>query len=83
MKRLFFQKACVAASAGLVGLTVFAGPWVKCGDKPCSNFPLKFAENATIYVKVGLRPLKKGDQLVSWTDAALYYHPSGFMAIVK
>ena len=33
----------------------------------CSNFPLKFAENATIYVKVGLRPLKKGDQLVSWT----------------
>ena len=78
MERLFFQKACVAASAALVGLTVFAGPWVQCGDKPCSNFPLKFAENATVYVKVGERNFH-----VESRDDGLYYHPSGFMVIVK
>ena len=33
----------------------------------CSSFPLKFAENATVYVKVGERSLSKGAQLVSWT----------------
>ena len=33
----------------------------------CSSFPLKFAENATVCVKVGERSLSKGAQLVSWT----------------
>ena len=31
---------------------------------------LKFAENATIYVNVGNRPLHKGDYLVTWTAAS-------------
>jgi hypothetical protein len=33
----------------------------------CPSYPLKFAENATVYVKVGERSLSKGVYLVSWT----------------